>query len=111
MPAKSALHRRAAYFDAIALADECDRLLLSCKRPVVVHRKVSGGARSDWGARARRSDVQLTGNSSIAEWRCDRDGCVNCYLWLVAVLPAYSPLKLLGLVNNQPPRIPRPRPC
>lgn len=69
-------------------------------RPVVVHRKVSGGARSDWGAKARRSNVQLPGNSSIAEWRCDRDGCVNCCLWLVVVLPAYSPLKLLGLVNH-----------
>ena len=26
-------------------------------RPVVVHRKVSGGARSDWGARISRADV------------------------------------------------------
>ena len=26
-------------------------------RPIVVHRKVSGGARSDWGARISRSDV------------------------------------------------------
>jgi len=33
--------------------NEAERAL----RPVVVHRKVSGGARSDWGAKARRSNV------------------------------------------------------
>ncbi len=26
-------------------------------RPVVIHRKVSGGARSDWGAQERSSNV------------------------------------------------------
>ena len=35
-------------------------------RPVVIHRKVSGGARSDWGAQERSSNVQFSGNHAIA---------------------------------------------
>ena len=35
-------------------------------RPVVIHRKVSGGARSDWGAQERSSNVQFFRNNAIA---------------------------------------------
>ena len=35
-------------------------------RPVVIHRKVSGGARSDWGAEERSPNVQFFRNNAIA---------------------------------------------
>ena len=59
---------RVVHFFRLSRNNDAERAL----RPVVVDRKVTRGALSDWGARVRSSNVQLFRNCSVARWGSDR---------------------------------------